>query len=396
MRNGDDLVRPRRFIWSLPLMLALLSAPAHGQDLEAGKTPAQLFASNCAGCHQSPRGLARAGGPGLVGFLRQHYTTNAGYAATLAAYLAGVGGADPRETERRTHRDAADRKPPADRTEAERPRARESAPARREEERRARRPVPERSVATILAKRQRYLDPPGLSSRRQREEKVGPAIVSSDPEPVAVSREPVPVPPPHELPVPIRPPAPSPRIVDVAPPAAPAPAVEPAEIPPSQRKPAAATHEAIPVAGTAAAARAAARAATMAGAPTQPAATAPLPTAAPAAKQAAPAVTPSAASPAVVGSKAKEPAGQPDSAAPEPLAADPRPGELSGATPPSPLNGPTNDQSALPAAAAERDGGSAAPAHPAAAHEEGDAAERSTPADRAIAADPAEKVGTVR
>src|SRR5947209_6495121 len=57
-------------------MLALLGAgpayaqaprpPAapHGENLGAGKTPAQLFASDCATCHRSPAGLAKGRGPG--------------------------------------------------------------------------------------------------------------------------------------------------------------------------------------------------------------------------------------------------------------------------------------------------------------------------------------------
>ena len=45
-------------------------------DYSAGKTPPQLFASDCAACHQSPQGLARGRDAGtLTGFLRDHYTT---------------------------------------------------------------------------------------------------------------------------------------------------------------------------------------------------------------------------------------------------------------------------------------------------------------------------------
>ena len=67
------------------------------QDYDAGKTPAQLFASDCGICHKSPQGLAKANGPfGLESFLREHYTSSRQSAAALARYLAAVGeGAKP-------------------------------------------------------------------------------------------------------------------------------------------------------------------------------------------------------------------------------------------------------------------------------------------------------------
>jgi hypothetical protein len=62
-------------------------APAHS-DYSAGKTPQQLFESDCSGCHHSPRRLAHGRNErSLTGFLREHYTTNAQWAASLASYL---------------------------------------------------------------------------------------------------------------------------------------------------------------------------------------------------------------------------------------------------------------------------------------------------------------------
>ena len=65
---------------------------AQAQDnLDAGKTPAQLYASNCAICHKSPQGLGQAGGIfGLSGFLRQHYTASRESAAAIAAYVQSI------------------------------------------------------------------------------------------------------------------------------------------------------------------------------------------------------------------------------------------------------------------------------------------------------------------
>lgn len=75
------------------LMGALVMASAvQAQDsLEHGKTPAQLYASDCAICHKSPLGLSKAGGLfGVQSFLREHYTTSRETAAAIAAYLEAI------------------------------------------------------------------------------------------------------------------------------------------------------------------------------------------------------------------------------------------------------------------------------------------------------------------
>lgn len=67
------------------------------ENLEAGKTPSQIFAGTCSACHKSPRGLLR-GVPAssLPGFLRQHYTTSSDMASMLASFLVSNGAADTR------------------------------------------------------------------------------------------------------------------------------------------------------------------------------------------------------------------------------------------------------------------------------------------------------------
>lgn len=73
----------------LTLVAAFGSTPALAQDFSAGKTAAQLFASDCAACHRSPGGLAKGQSvSALTSFLREHYTTKPESAAALAAYLA--------------------------------------------------------------------------------------------------------------------------------------------------------------------------------------------------------------------------------------------------------------------------------------------------------------------
>jgi mono/diheme cytochrome c family protein len=70
--------------------LVALSGAANAQeDLDRGKTGAQLFASDCAICHKSAQKLRTdAGGLfGLSGFLREHYTSSRQSASEIAAYL---------------------------------------------------------------------------------------------------------------------------------------------------------------------------------------------------------------------------------------------------------------------------------------------------------------------
>lgn len=84
-----------------PLLLMLLALCAAGltlrpedvsaQDLDARKSPQQLFSSNCAACHRRPQGLASRRNPAeLPDFLRKHYTTGSQSAVALARYLASV------------------------------------------------------------------------------------------------------------------------------------------------------------------------------------------------------------------------------------------------------------------------------------------------------------------
>ena len=74
------------------------AAPVRAQNLEAGKSPSQIFGGTCAACHKSPRGLLKTVGTGsLPGFLRQHYTTSSEMASVLSAYLVSNGAADTRQ-----------------------------------------------------------------------------------------------------------------------------------------------------------------------------------------------------------------------------------------------------------------------------------------------------------
>jgi hypothetical protein len=83
------------------LLFAMSSALAERakaqENLDAGKSPSQIFGGTCTACHKSPRGLMKTVSPGsLPGFLRQHYTTSSNMAGVLASYLISNGATDTR------------------------------------------------------------------------------------------------------------------------------------------------------------------------------------------------------------------------------------------------------------------------------------------------------------
>lgn len=83
--------------WAGLLACGLVPTGATAQtDLTAGKSPAQMFTSDCVACHKSASGLSRGRDPSSVArFLREHYTSSPANAGVLAGYLAGAGGAAP-------------------------------------------------------------------------------------------------------------------------------------------------------------------------------------------------------------------------------------------------------------------------------------------------------------
>jgi hypothetical protein len=85
---------------TVTLLIGCLSerpAQAQATNLEAGKSPSQIFAGTCNACHKSPRGLLKTVPAGsLQGFLRQHYTTSPEMATLLSGFLISNGAADTR------------------------------------------------------------------------------------------------------------------------------------------------------------------------------------------------------------------------------------------------------------------------------------------------------------
>jgi hypothetical protein len=91
------------------LMGGLATGAAHAQatNLEAGKSPSQIFAGTCTACHKSPRGLLKSvPASSLPGFLRQHYTTSSDMASVLSSYLVSNGATDTRYQAKQGGKDA--------------------------------------------------------------------------------------------------------------------------------------------------------------------------------------------------------------------------------------------------------------------------------------------------
>jgi hypothetical protein len=107
--EGVIVLRVGRVVsWIIGVAVVLAAAPVGAQsNLDAGKSPAQIFSDTCGACHRSPRELK----PTSPGFMREHYTTGGREAATMAAYLASVG-SDPRAVQQRRP-PALGAKPPA-------------------------------------------------------------------------------------------------------------------------------------------------------------------------------------------------------------------------------------------------------------------------------------------
>jgi mono/diheme cytochrome c family protein len=87
----------RRVAPAIGLLVGLAPVLAQAQtNIDQGKSPAEIFSTDCATCHKSARGLANGRGSlGLASFLAEHYTSSRDQAAALAAYVMGAGGGEP-------------------------------------------------------------------------------------------------------------------------------------------------------------------------------------------------------------------------------------------------------------------------------------------------------------
>jgi outer membrane biosynthesis protein TonB len=87
---------PRMGLLAIMLSAAIASPSLAQTNIDQGKTPAELFANDCAACHKTTRGLANGENSlSLSVFLREHYTASRDQAAALAAYVLANGGNAP-------------------------------------------------------------------------------------------------------------------------------------------------------------------------------------------------------------------------------------------------------------------------------------------------------------
>ncbi len=168
------------------------AAGSRGENFSAGKSPAQLFASDCtgAGCHRSAQGLAKGRSAGsLAGFLRAHYTNSRESASALAAYLASLpGDAKPVPTPRQP--------PPPPR-----PTARPDDTAKPDEPRPGRKPAPEAARPDPRGAKPEPAKPETARPDAKPDPKAARSAPAAKPQPAA--------PPPEAAPAP-EPPAPPP------------------------------------------------------------------------------------------------------------------------------------------------------------------------------------------
>jgi hypothetical protein len=93
-RRFEEVNVLRRLAPATLIFAALVPPMAHAQvNIDQDKSPAHIFASDCAVCHKSTRGLANGrGDSSLTGFLAEHYTSSREEAAAMAAYVLASGG----------------------------------------------------------------------------------------------------------------------------------------------------------------------------------------------------------------------------------------------------------------------------------------------------------------
>jgi hypothetical protein len=164
----------RGTLFILGVVVALGGRPASAEDLDAGKSGPRLFASNCSGCHRSPKGLAKSHSAGsLQGFLRQHYSTGPATAAELAAYLTVAVG----ESRRVRQRSGVGEEPP--------PAARSRA-AKRNESGDGREP----EVASPRRPRATTASPSGSPDKQRREHAARPSPAPANAEPATKPQPP--------------------------------------------------------------------------------------------------------------------------------------------------------------------------------------------------------------
>ncbi len=101
-RCSADFPPGSGLLW--PLSPGLFAGGGTSPDqYRSGKSAAEIYASDCATCHKTPRGLADGKNSlTLAEFPGEHYTASGNQASALAAYVLAAGGAEPAPKQSRT------------------------------------------------------------------------------------------------------------------------------------------------------------------------------------------------------------------------------------------------------------------------------------------------------
>jgi hypothetical protein len=193
LQQGGLQLTAGKFVTALAASFVLwgVMTGVQAQDLDAGKSGQQLFSSTCTACHRGPQGLAKGRSLGAIaGFLSQHYTSGKRSAGELGSYLASVGGDKPAPARGAPGEKPAGQKP--QREAAKPPATREPGNRKQNAATPAGPDAQGKPPASRPAAEQRRAAAPAVAPRRPR--RAGePATVSTDPDPVIVSIEPVPL-----------------------------------------------------------------------------------------------------------------------------------------------------------------------------------------------------------
>ena len=221
----------RALILATVMLSVLLAArDVRAQNLEAGKSPSQIFSNSCSACHRSPRGVLKTLPPGsLPGFLRDHYTTSKDMAQQMSSYLLSNGATDPRGGGSRLTKQGQDARfgrqnepqPAEALTPSRRPRPGQPQEAARPDADGLAQPDPPRAARSKRGRQEQQQAAPGLGSQPAPVEAVKPDAPKPDAADVAPAAMP-------------KPPEPAPVVIDPKVDAPKAEPVRPAE-PASQR-----------------------------------------------------------------------------------------------------------------------------------------------------------------
>ncbi|MFZ3358585.1 MAG: hypothetical protein WCA56_01445 [Xanthobacteraceae bacterium] len=148
-------------------------------NIDQGKSPAEIYSSDCATCHKTMRGLA-AGKNSLMlsSFLREHYTASSDQASALAAYVLGGGGGEAAPKPKPVVEHARAEEPKASQARADGPKGAGPKPAthpvraaaKPEEEKRLKEEDAKREENRSPAAAEKHEDQPETASRGEKTE----------------------------------------------------------------------------------------------------------------------------------------------------------------------------------------------------------------------------------